>query len=404
MKVSLDRQAEWKQIFHECWRQMRDFFYDPNLHGVDWEAARKKYEPLVEHVAHRADLTYIIGEMISELNAGHAYIGGGEVPSVPRVKQGLLGAHFKRIPDKGFELTKILRGENWNPSRRSPLTEVGIDINVGDVIVAVNGMPASEVNNLNELLIDTAGRKVILRVTDANGDNERDVVVTPIDDESGLYYYEWVQSNIKKVSDATDGQVGYLHVPDMLQNGLNEFAKHYYPQLRKKALIVDVRGNGGGNVSPMLIERLRRQPAMVSIARNTAPNFEPSGTFVGPMACLLNEYSASDGDIFSYRFRHYKLGPLVGKRSWGGVVGIRGTLPLLDGASLNKPEFSRYDLNGQEWIMENVGVEPDIVVDNDPAKEFAGEDEQLQKGIELMLKALKEEKRTVPEPPPFPKR
>jgi tricorn protease len=190
----------------------------------------------------------------------------------------------------------------------------------------------------------------------------------------------------------------------MLSTGLNEFAKHFYPQLRKQALIVDVRGNGGGNVSPQLIERLRREMAMVAIARNTEPFPEPSGTFVGPMACLLNEFSASDGDIFPYRFRHYKLGPLIGKRSWGGVVGIRGPLPLLDGGDLRKPEFSRYDVAGKQWVMENVGVEPDIVVDNDPAREYAGEDQQLDKAVEVLLTELRKKDRTIPAPPPYPKR
>ena len=406
LEVVLDRRAEWRQMFHECWRQMRDFFYDPGLHGVDWVAVRKKYEPLVDHVAHRADLTYVIGEMISELNTGHAYVGGGESPDVRRVKQGLLGAEVRRDAATGFfTIARILPGENWDRDRRSPLTEVGMDVSEGDWIVAVNGRPASDVASLNELLVNTAGRPVVLSVNDKPAaDGAREVVVTPTADEAGLYYYDWVQGNIKKVSDATDGRVGYLHIPDMLQDGLNEFAKHYYPQLRKQAMIVDIRGNGGGNVSPQIIERLRREPAMIGIARNTAPNVDPGGTFVGPMACLLNEFSASDGDIFSYRFRHYKLGPLIGKRSWGGVVGIRGSLPLLDGGTLSKPEFSRYDLAGKEWVMENKGVTPDIVVDNDPATEFAGTDQQLDRAIRELLAELKKNPPAIAPPPAYPQR
>jgi len=182
-----------------------------------------------------------------------------------------------------------------------------------------------------------------------------------------LYYYNWVQSNIEKVSKATNGTVGYVHVPDMGVPGLNEFVKHYYPQLRKEALIVDCRSNGGGNVSPQVIERLRRDIAMIDIARNGAPTIDPGGTILGPKVLLLDEFSASDGDIVAYRFRQHKLGTIIGKRSWGGVVGIRGSLPLLDGGFLNRPEFSRYDIEGKEWIMEGVGVEPDIFVDNDPA-------------------------------------
>jgi tricorn protease len=282
---------------------------------------------------------------------------------------------------------------------------MGVDVKEGDYIVKVNGTPTNEVDNIYELLVNTSGKQVTLHTNkDAKLEGAKANVVTPISDESQLYYYEWVQSNIKKVSDATNGKVGYLHVPDMQQAGLNEFVKHYYPQLGKKALIIDVRGNGGGNVSPQLIERLRREAAMVGMARNAAPSVDPGGTFLGPMVCLLNEFSASDGDLFPYRFRHYKLGPLIGKRSWGGVVGIRGTLPLLDGGTLNRPEFSRVDVAGKEWIIEGHGVDPDIVQDNDPAKEFAGTDEQLLKGIDVILEKLKTEGKELPKLPPFPKR
>jgi tricorn protease len=190
----------------------------------------------------------------------------------------------------------------------------------------------------------------------------------------------------------------------MQQNGLNEFVRQFYPQVDKKALVIDMRGNGGGNVSPMLIERLRREVAMIGIARGAPPHTDPQAMIWGPMICLLNEFSASDGDIFPYRFRQYKLGKLIGKRSWGGVVGIRGTLPLLDGGTLNKPEFSRYDVDGKTWIMEGVGVEPDIVVENDPAMEFSGKDQQLERAIEHILEELKTKEKKIPPPPPFPKR
>jgi tricorn protease len=406
LEINLDRHAEWRQIFQESWRQMRDFFYDPNMHGVDWLAMRQKYEPLVAHVNHRADLTYVIGEMISELNVGHAYVGGGDVPQVTRIPTGLLGAELKRDEQtKYYKIEKILHGANWDPNLRSPLTEVGVNVHEGDYITAVNGRPVNELTSIYEALVNTVGRPVTLKInSEAKDKGGHTVIVTPIADESKLYYREWVEGNIKKVSDATEGRVGYLHVPDMLQAGLNEFAKYYYPQLSRKALIVDVRGNGGGNVSPMLIERLRRELAMVGIARNGSPTVDPGGTFSGPLVCLMNEYSASDGDLFPYRFRHYKLGPLIGKRSWGGVVGIRGTLPLLDGGFLNRPEFSRYDVAGKEWIIEGHGVDPDIVVDNDPAKEFAGTDEQLNKAIEVIVQELKTHEKNLPPAPPSPKK
>jgi tricorn protease len=406
MEMKHDRHQEWAQIFRECWRQMRDFFYDPNMHGVDWKAMRARYEPLVAHVNHRADLTYVIGEMIAELNVGHAYVGGGDMPHPPRVLTGLLGAQLRRDPKTGYyQVTKILPGANWDKRLRSPLTEIGVNIKEGDYILEVNGRPTNEMVNIYEALVNTVGKQVALQVNKTpERKGSREAVVIPTGSEAELYYYNWVQGNIKTVSTATGGKVGYLHVPDMLANGLNEFVKHFYPQLRKKALIIDMRGNGGGNVSPMLIERLRREIAMVTIARNTAPNTDPDAMIYGPKVCLLNEFSASDGDLFPYRFKQYKLGKLIGKRSWGGVVGIRGSLPILDGGYLNRPEFSRYDIAGKEWIIEGHGVDPDIVVDNDPAKEYAGTDEQLDRAIAEILEELKTRERTVPPPPPYPKR
>lgn len=406
LEMELDRRKEWNQIFHECWRQMRDFFYDPNLHGVDWLALRKKYEPLVAHVNHRADLTYIIGELIGELNVGHTYVGGGDMPQPRRIQTGLLGAELKRDPKTGYyQIVKILPGANWDKSLRSPLLEVGVGARQGDYIIAINGRPTNEMLNPYQALVNTAGKQVVLKLNHEPAEKgSREVTVVPTADEAKLYYNEWVQNNIKKVNDATGGRVGYIHVPDMMAPGLNEFVKLYYPQLRKKALIIDVRGNGGGNISPQLIERLRREIAMIAISRDTAPRPEPAGLMDGPMVCLINEFSASDGDLFPWRFRKYKLGKLVGKRTWGGVVGIRNSLPLLDGGDLRKPEFSRYDLEGKDWIIEGRGVEPDIVVDNDPAREYAGTDDQLNKAIEVILEDLKTKEKKVPPPPPYPKK
>lgn len=406
MFVNLDRKEEWLQIYNECWRQMREYFYAPNMHGVDWESLRKRYEPLVAHVNHRADLTYVIGELIGELNVGHTYVGGGDYPKPERIKTGLLGAEILRDSESGYyQVKRILKGANWNKSLRSPLTEIGIDVKEGDYILAVNGKSTKEVENIYQLLLNTADKEVILTVnSEPREKGSRDVIVIPIGDESELYYYNWVQNNIKKVSEATNGKVGYIHIPDMGVKGLNEFVKHFYPQIRKKGLIIDVRGNGGGNVSPMLIERLRRKIAMITFARNTRPTPEPEEMIYGPMVCLCDEFSASDGDIFSYRFKKYNLGKLIGKRTWGGVVGIRGTLPLLDGGYLNKPEFSRYDVEGKKWIIEGYGVEPDIYVDNDPAKEYAGIDEQLNKAIEVILEELETKEKEIPPIPPYPVR
>lgn len=404
MQVTVDRHAEWRQIFDESWRQMRDFFYAPNLHGVDWAAMKARYRPLLEHVNHRADLTYIIGEMIGELNAGHAYVGGGDMPRPPRVPMGLLGARLERdAATRFFKITRILEGQNWDPSLRSPLRDIGVNVKEGEFIVAVDGRPTSQLTDIWEALSGKAGKQVTLRVNSKPAaEGARDTVVIPIEDERGLYYFTWVQENIRKVTKATGGRVGYLHVPDMGVPGLNEFAKYFYPQTAKEALIVDVRSNGGGNVSPMIIERLRRELVLVDIARNGTPQSNPGAMIVGPKVLLADEFSASDGDLVTWRFKTHKIGPVIGKRTWGGVVGISGTLPFLDGGVLNRPEFSRYDVAGKVWAIEGVGVEPDIFVDNDPAKEYAGEDQQLDKAITVILDLLKKHPGTLAPVPPYP--
>ncbi len=406
MEVTLDRRAEWNQIYEECWRQMKYFFYAPNMHGVDWEAMRLRYRPLAQAVNHRADLTYIIGELIGELNAGHTYVGGGDLPKLEKVKVGMLGAKLEKDSESGyFRIVKILRGQNWGKTLRSPLTEIGVNVREGDYILAVNGAPTKDMVDIYRALLNTVRKQVTLKVSARPEEKgSREVVVIPIESEQQLYYHTWVRENIEKVDRATGGKVGYIHIPDMGPAGLNEFVKHYYPQLRKKGLIIDVRGNGGGNVSPMIIERLRREIAMMEMSRDTIGRPDPDGMLVGPKVCLINEFSASDGDIFPYRFKVYKLGPLIGKRTWGGVVGVRGSLPLLDGGYLMKPEFAPYSVDGQDWIIEGMGVEPDIVVDNDPAKEYAGVDEQLDKAIEVIMEELKTKEFKFPPIPPYPKR
>lgn len=403
MKVKIDRKAEWAQIFNEAWRQMRDFFYAKNMHGVDWKEVKELYSQLLPYVNHRADLTYIIGEMIGELNAGHAYVGGGDYPQAARIALGLLGAQLEKDGSGFVKVKKILKGHNWERDLRSPLTEIGVNVKEGDYIIAINGRSVKEMPNIYEALVDKAGKQVVLTVNStASETGTRDVTVVPVANEQNLYYLDWVEGNIEKVNKATNGKVGYIHIPDMSVNGLNWFAKYYYPQLNKEALIIDDRGNGGGNVSPQILERLARMPVMMNYRRNSIHSFNPTGMHVGPKILLMDEFSASDGDIFPYRFRANKLGTLVGKRSWGGVVGISGSLPFVDGGYLNKPEFGPYDLAGKEWIMEGHGVDPDIVVDNDPSLEFAGTDEQLNKAIELILLELEKNPVKKNPVPPFP--
>ncbi len=405
MKVLVNIKKEWKQIFDETWRQMRDFFYMKNMHGVDWKAMHDKYAALLPYVNHRKDLTYILGEMIGELNIGHAYVGGGDVPNIRKVYLGLLGAEFEKDGSGYFKIKKILKGQNWWEDYRSPLTEIGVDVNEGDYITAINGQSTKKIDDIYKLLIGKANKYIELTVSsNANGSNPRKVVVKPIASEANLYYYNWVQNNIKKVNEATNGQVGYVHIPDMLSDGLNEFVKYFYPQLQKRAIIIDDRGNGGGNVSPIIIDRLRKAVTRANMSRDvTAPAWTPEQAFIGPKVLLINQYSASDGDLFPYGFKKHKLGKVIGVRSWGGVVGIRGPLPMIDGGYLYKPEFASYSAEKSEWIIEGHGVDPDIVVENDPHKEFLGEDQQLEKAIEVVMKELKKwPKNKVPPIPPAP--
>jgi tricorn protease len=403
LKTLTNNREEWKQIFDETWRQMRDFFYVSNMHGVDWKKMHDKYNVLVPYVNNRNDLNYIIGEMIGELSIGHAYTGGGDKPKPERLTTGLLGAKLSRHSSGYYRVDKILKGENWSGDLKSPLTELGVDVSEGNFILAVNGKPTREMTDIYESLAGQAGKQVELTVnTKPEEQGKRKVIVLPVTDESELYYFNWVQNNIEKVNKATNGEVGYIHIPDMGTGGLNEFVRYFYPQLSKKALIIDDRGNGGGNVSPMIIERLQREVTRANMARNvTEPSQTPRQMMLGPKVLLINNYSASDGDLFPYAFKKHGLGKVIGMRTWGGVVGIRGSLPIIDGGFLNRPEFASYSSEESKWIIEGYGVEPDIVVDNDPAKEYAGEDQQLNKAIEVILQELKNYKPLppIPEPP-----
>jgi len=403
MKTFVDLKSEWNQIFNESWRQMLYFFYDPNMHGVDWKAVHKKYEPLVEYVNNRNDLNYIIGEMIGELNVGHAYVGGGDKKEPQRINLGLLGARISKDASGYCRIDKIFKGENWNPELRSPLTDVGVNINEGDYIIEINGKSVKDVVDINELLINTADKQTEITVNSIPSDkNSRKQIIVPIKNEAGLYYFNWVRDNIEKVNKATNGLVGYIHIPDMSVEGLNEFVKYFYPQLNKKALIIDDRGNGGGNVSPMIIERLNRELVLMRISRNNEPIGGRLAMQYGPKVILIDQYSASDGDLFPYQFKQLKIGKAIGVRTWGGVVGIRGSLPFIDGGSLSKPEFAHYDAQGKEFIIEGHGVEPDIYINNDPAKEYAGEDEQLNKAIEVIMEELKINPKEYPPVPNYP--
>lgn len=394
MIAPIDYPQEWAQIYDEAWRAYRDGFYLENMHGVDWKALKEKYAVLLPYVKTRLDLNYVIGELISELACGHAYVSPGEYPAPKRIKMGLLGAELSRDKSGYYRIERILPGANYRPELRSPFTEPGMNVKEGDYIIAIDDIPTTTTQNVYSLLAGKAGVLTELTINSSPSETgARKVVVNPINDEAPLYHYDWVQNNIKKVEKATNGRVGYIYIPDMGPEGLNEFARYYYPQLDKEALIIDDRANGGGNISPMVIERLLRDPYRLTMRRgSTKVGTIPEGTQVGPKVLLINKYSASDGDLFPWSFKATKIGTVIGTRTWGGIVGISGSLPYMDGTDIRVPFFTNYDAKTGQWIVENHGVDPDILIDNDPIKEQMGVDEQLNKAIEVALEQLKDRK------------
>ncbi|MBK8098327.1 MAG: PD40 domain-containing protein [Planctomycetes bacterium] len=395
--------AEWRQIFHEVWRRYRDFFYVPNMHGYDWEALRERYLPLVAHVRHRSDLNYVLGEMIAELNVGHAYIAGGDIDRPTRVPVALPGAvlQFDRTVGR-YRIARILRGEQDDTVYRAPLTAVGVQVKEGEFLLAIDGQELLPETDPYALLRGKAGRQVRLSV---NGEptltGARTIAITPITDEHKLYYHAFVQRNRARTAQLSGGKLGYLHLPDMGEDGIREFIKQYYGQLDREGLVIDDRYNGGGNVSQMVLNRLRRQLLMCTFGRTSGFRPYPQATFQGHLVCLLNESSASDGDIFPAMFRRSGLGPLIGKRSWGGIIGITSRGPLLDGGVVNVPEFGNTE-PGPTWTIEGHGVDPDIVVDNDVHALLQDRDPQLEKGVEVLLEKIAKDPRPWPVAPPAP--
>jgi tricorn protease len=382
--------AEWREIFAEVWRRYRDYFYVENMHGYDWQKLRAKYEPLLEFVGSRADLNYVIAEMISELTVQHAYIEGGDLGLPKRPFVALPGARLELDAKSGrYRIAKIFAGENEEERYRSPLTEVGVDVHVGDYVLSINGRELKAGTDPYELLQAAPNQPAEWRVSaTADGKAPRTIRYQPLASENNLLYLAWVAQNRARVDRMSLGRLGYVHLPDMGEAGIREFIKWWYPQVRKEGLVVDVRDNGGGNISQLLIERLARTLHGTSFARNhEAADTYPRVVQPGPKVALINEDTASDGDIFANAFRQWKIGALIGKRTWGGVIGIDDHGPLLDGGTVFVPEFGTADENGR-WIIEGHGVDPDIVVEQDPVKVLEGHDPQLERGVQELMKLL----------------
>jgi len=400
LQVKVDPREEWRQIYHEAWRIERDFYWDANMTGHDWEKLGARYEALLPWVAHRSDLNYLIGELIAELNTSHTYVGGGEQPHKPHVSVGMLGADF--AADGGFyKITRIYPGENWSEASRSPLTEPGLKVKSGDYLLAVNGVETRSTQDVYSYFQNLAGKLVTLKINSKPAsEGAWEITVKPIGNENGVRYLDWVESNRRKVEEATGGRIGYMHVPDTSIPGIIEFDKAFVGQLDKDGIIVDERYNAGGQIPDFYTEKLKRTLMAVVSNRDGKDNPWPPVAIYGPKVMLVNELSGSGGDLFPWLFRFEKIGPIVGTRTWGGLVGINRGAPLRDGGFVTAPSagFYAWDDGSSSWVVENHGVDPDYVVPQRPDLVVQGHDPQLEKAIELAKEALKNYKGLPPRP------
>ncbi len=403
VRLRIDPSAEWQQIYHEAWRINRDFFYDPGMHGADWDALRVKYAQFLPHLTTRRDLNRLIQWLCSELAVGHHRNGGGDSVADPEeIPGGLLGADYE-LADGRYRFRKVFGGLNWNPDLRAPLTEPGVDVMAGDYLLAVNGQDLTAEDNLFERFENTADTIVELTVASkADGSDSRTVQVVPIENEAALRNRDWVEGNLRKVDEATDGRVAYVHVPDTAGRGHAYFKRYFFPQVHKDAVIVDERYNGGGQIADYYIDILRRPSIAHWTTRYGQDLHTPLGAIYGPKVMIIDETAGSGGDLLPWMFNKLEIGPLVGKRTWGGLVGILGFPVLMDGGGVTAPNIAIWTKDG--FVVESVGVPPDVEVEQTPKEVIAGHDPQLEKAIELALEALEANPPETPERPPFPVR
>ncbi|WP_375446989.1 PDZ domain-containing protein [uncultured Fibrella sp.] len=388
LQAMIDPRHEWAQMLAEFWRIERDYFYVPNYHGIDWNAIKTKYAPFLPHVAHRADLNYLIGEMMGEMVVGHNYVSGGDIPDSKPVPVGMLGADYE-LAGGLYRFRKVFNGENWNPTLRAPLTEPGVNVKAGEYLLAINGKPLTASDNVYQQLENTVDRQITLTVgPNASMTGSRKVTVVPIAAETNLRLMDWVEGNRRKVHAATGGKVAYVYLPNTGQQGYDNFNRYYFSQVDKQAVIVDERFNGGGLVADYIVDMLDRPLLSYWAPRDGKPFTSPAASIYGPKVMIVNEYAGSGGDALPAFFRRRNLGTIVGKRTWGGLVGISGYPPLIDGGSVTSPSFGIYNPEGK-WEIENEGVAPDIEVDMTPKLSQNGADPQLEKAIDVVQEQLK---------------
>lgn len=389
MEVYVDPRAEWRQMYHEIWRIERDFFYDPHFHGLDLKAAEAAYEPFLAGVASRADLDYLFADMLGNLNVLHIFVGGGARPELKTVKVGLLGADYSL--EKGrYRFSRIYTGENWNPQLHAPLTQPGVNVKEGEYLLAVNGRDLHSSDNVYSFFEETSGKQVVLKVgPNPDGSGSRDVTVVPVDREGHLRNLAWIEDNRRKVDQLSGGKLAYVYLPDTGDAGFTNFNRYYFAQVGKEGAILDERFNGGGQLADYIIDYLRRPVMSLVMTREGETYSEPQEAIYGPKTMIINEFAGSGGDALPWYFRKAGIGPLVGMRTWGGLVGIGNYPQLIDGGFVTAPRWAIYGTNGQ-WEVENHGIAPDVEVELDPKLVREGHDPQLEKAVQLTLESLKE--------------
>lgn len=402
-KVRVKPREEWTQMLREAWRLNRDYFYAPNMHGVNWEANLKRYEEYLPDLAHRSDLNYILREMLGELCVGHSYIRGGAGPGIERIGGGLLGADFDIINGK-YRFKNIYSGLNWNPGLRAPLTEPGVNISEGEYLISVNGRDLIAPENIYKLFENTSGKQIVLTInSDPSKEGARNVTVVPIGSESSLRNRDWIESNRKRVDELSGGKIGYVYLPNTGRGGYSYFNRYFFPQKDKQGFVIDERFNGGGQVANYIIEYLGKDLLNYWAPREGPDYSSPFAASFGPKVMIINENAGSGGDWMPFYFREAGVGKLVGKRTWGGLVGIGGTPGLMDGGSVTAPNFGIFSKDGK-WIIENEGVKPDYDVEMTPKDVILGFDPQLEKAVQVVLEELKTKKYTKTARPKYPVR
>jgi tricorn protease len=404
LKVWYDPVSEWKQIFNEAWRMERDFYYEPGMHGLDWNSMKQKYEKLADRASCRQDLTFIIGEMIAELNTSHTYVYGGDIKRRGEtVNTGMLGADYTTdVKNNLYRFSKIYREKDWSREAWPPLAKPGLNVSEGDYLLKVNNVEVRADKSIYSYFVGLAGKQVVLTINSKPvPEGAREITVVPASGETGFRYMDWLESNRLAVEKASGGKIGYIYLPDTWNGSATDFPKYFYSQTKKEGLIIDGRFNGGGLDPEIFLERLLKKPHGFWTRRQSADQPIPHLAVDAHMALITNRYAGSGGDELPYEFRWNGMGPIIGTRTWGGLVGISMFIPLIDGGTITAPDYRIYNEKG-EWVVENEGVTPDIIVDIDSKKYSEGYDTQLMKAVDVVMKKIDEEPRSWPKHKPYP--